>query len=337
MLPQNKTHITTAALMSLMINLPNVVLLFHDSNIPIPISSTWQDFGLKILFGFLFTLSVLFLYNLKKWKLVEKVLLFSLLYVIGSFIFINIHLLISDVSDGPSGLRIGYFMRNMVLISVAILISDYLKSNREKQLLEFKNKDLEAAQIKAELDTLHQQLNPHFLFNALNSLQSLIREDPDKSQRFVEHLSSTLRYSLDTQKKSLVAFEKELQSVEAYLYLLKIRFGDKLKIEKLNLEKCKGFLPPLALQLLIENAVNHNEVSTEHPLTITITYDENKKMLTISNNLKPKRMPTNGAGLGLYNLNNRYQMLSQKSIEIKKDDHHFEVIIPILANENSHH
>jgi sensor histidine kinase YesM len=337
MLPQNKTFISTAALMSLMINLPNVVLLFHDGNTPLPISSTWLDFGLKLLFGFLFTLSVLFLYNSRKWKLREKILLFGLFYFIGSIICINIHLMLSDVLVGPSGLRVGYLMRNMVLISVAILISDYLKSNQEKQQLEFKNKDLEAAQIKAELDTLHQQLNPHFLFNALNSLQSLIREDAEKSQLFVEHLSSTLRYSLDTQKKSLVAFDKELQSVNAYLYLLEIRFSDKLKIEKVNLEKCKGYLPPLALQLLIENAVNHNEVSADHPLTITITYNESNHNLIIKNNLKPKRIPTNGAGLGLYNLNNRYQMLSQKSIEIKKDNHHFEVTIPILAHENSNH
>jgi two-component system, LytTR family, sensor kinase len=337
MLPQNKILISIAALMSFMVNLPNALLLVNGANFPPNASGNWEDLVLKTLYGFLFAILILYLNAYKKWELGQKTLFLLAIYIGCSVFFVQTHQFIFNDFGERTGLRLGYFMRNLVLLSVAIIISNYLKSNQEKQILELKNKNLEAAQFKAQLDTLQQQLNPHFLFNALNSLQSLMREDIPKSQLFVEYLSAILRYSLDTQQKPLVTFDKEYHFLQAYLYLLKIRFGEKLKIETQNLEHAKGFLPPLALQLLIENAVNHNEISTQHPLSIFIIFEEKNKTLSVKNNLKPKRMPTQGAGLGLYNLNNRYKMLSQKPIEIIKDEQKFEVIIPILAHENPHY
>jgi two-component system, LytTR family, sensor kinase len=337
MLPQNKILISIAALMSFMVNLPNALLLVRGANFSKHGSGDWEDLILKTLYGFLFSALILYLNTYQKWTLRQKILFFLAIYIVCSALFVQTHQFIFNDFGGRTGLRLGYFMRDMVLLSVAIIISNYLKSNQEKQILELKNKSLEAAQFKAQLDTLQQQLNPHFLFNALNSLQSLMREDIPKSQLFVEHLSAILRYSLDTQQKSLVTFEKEYHFLQAYLYLLKIRFGEKLKVETQNLEHAKGFLPPLALQLLIENAVNHNEISTQHPLSIFIIFEEKNKTLSVKNNLKPKRMPTQGAGLGLYNLNNRYELLGHTTIEIIKNEHTFEVIIPILPHENPHH
>jgi two-component system, LytTR family, sensor kinase len=122
--------------------------------------------------------------------------------------------------------------------------------------------------------------------------------------------------------------------LEAYMYLLNIRFGDKLQFELDDLKNVKGFLPPFALQLLIENAVNHNEISTKKPLKITLNFDAQLNQLHIKNNLNPKRQPSEGAGLGLANLNNRYLLLTRKSIEIEQNEAFFDVKIPIIEHEN---
>jgi two-component system, LytTR family, sensor kinase len=148
-------------------------------------------------------------------------------------------------------------------------------------------------------------------------------------------LSTVLRYSLDVQKKNLVPLDEELQLLEAYLYLLQIRFAEKIKVKYTAINRAKGFLPPLALQLLLENAVNHNEVSSQNPLLVSIDFDEIQGALSVKNPIQPKRNPTQGVGLGLYNLNQRYLLISDRSIEIRNADRIFEVIIPVLKYENT--
>lgn len=327
--------IKIAALIALTVNLPNLILAVAGNTDRLGGQMTFGHFALRFSFSFLFAWLILFLNTHKKWQKGEKTIYFFFIYGICTVFFIRAHIFLFDVTEW--GLRLGYFFRDFLILIMTLGVSNYMKNNREKQLIELKNKSLETAHLKAQLETLQHQLNPHFLFNSLNSLQSLMREDVPKSQLFVENLSNVLRYSLETQQKSLVSFEKEMQLLEAYFFLLKIRFGDKIILNKEGIESVKGFVPPLALQLLVENAVNHNEISTKHPLSIFIFFDKKNDTLSVKNNLKPKRMPTQGAGLGLYNLNNRYELLVQKSIDIIKDEQKFEVIIPIIKHENTHH
>jgi two-component system, LytTR family, sensor kinase len=327
--------IKIAALLALTVNLPNLVVTVTGNVERFGGRMTMANFALKLCFSFLFASLVLFLNMRKNWQTGEKIAYFSLIYVICTVFFVRAHILVFDASEW--GVRLGYYFRDFLILIMALGASNYIKNNQEKRLLELKNKSLETASLKAQLEALQHQLNPHFLFNSLNSLQSLMRVDVPKSQIFVENLSVLLRYSLETQKKHLVPFEKEMFLLEAYFFLLKIRFGDKLILHKEGIEAVKGFVPPLALQLLVENAVNHNEISTQHPLRIFIYFDKKNETLSVKNNLKPKRMPTQGAGLGLYNLNNRYELLAQKSIDIIKDEQKFEVIIPIITHENTHH
>jgi two-component system, LytTR family, sensor kinase len=327
--------IKIAALLALTVNLPNLILAVSGNTERLGGQMTFGHFALRFSFNFLFAWLILFLNTHKNWQKGEKIIYFLLIYGICTAFFIRAHIFLFDVAEW--GLRLGYFFRDFLILIMTLGVSNYMKNNREKQVIELKNKSLEAAHLKAQLETLQHQLNPHFLFNSLNSLQSLMREDVPKSQLFVENLSNVLRYSLETQQKSLVPFEKEMQLLEAYFFLLKIRFGDKIILNKEGIESVKGFVPPLALQLLVENAVNHNEISTKHPLSIFIVFDEKNDNLSVKNNLKPKRMPTQGAGLGLYNLNHRYELLVQKSIDIIKDEQKFEVIIPIIKHDNTHH
>jgi two-component system, LytTR family, sensor kinase len=327
--------IKIAALIALTVNLPNLILVVAGNADRLGGQTTLLHFITRFILSFLFAWVILFLNTHKKWLRREKVIYFLFIYAICTVFFIRAHILLFDVTD--SGLRLSYFFRNFLILIMALGVSDYMKNIREKQLIELKNKSLETANLKAQLETLQHQLNPHFLFNSLNSLQSLMREDVPKSQLFVGNLSNVLRYSLETQQKSVVPFEKELQLLEAYFFLLKIRFGDKIILNKEDLQDVKGFVPPLALQLLVENAVNHNEISTKHPLCIFIFFDKKNDTISVKNNLKPKRMPTQGAGLGLYNLNNRYELLIQKSIDITKDEQKFEVTIPVIKHDNTHY
>jgi two-component system, LytTR family, sensor kinase len=334
---EKHTLLQIAFLMALLVSLPKLIFALNGSHLRANIPSEWLDFTLQFIFSYLYVCLFLYLntfYSLNIWK---KIALFLVLHIVCTFIFANLHIRILGITERTPLVRLGYQFRNVLLLVSAVLVSNFLKTLQQKQALSLKNKSLEAENLKAQLNTLQQQLNPHFLFNSLNSLHSLIQEDAGKSQEFVQKLSLVLRYSLDFQKKELVSIAEELTFLEAYTYLLKIRFGEKLTIEYQNFDKIKGLVPPLSLQLLIENAVNHNEISTQHPLSIFIHFDVKNAIISVKNNLNPKRKPSEGAGLGLYNLDNRYMLLSQKHIDIQQDAHSFKVNIPVLAHDHFNH
>ncbi len=293
-------------------------------------SLTIQEFIIQLVFGFVLTYLLLYFNYYKLITGWQKILFSVFIYLFCTYFFIKIHVIIFNLPDSRSGLRLGYHFRGIFLLFMAIFIVYYLKFTKQKQDLLLLNKSLETENLKAQLTSLQQQLNPHFLFNSLNSLQSLMREDLTKSQLFSQNLSTVLRYSLDFQNKATIPVWEELKLLDAYFYLLKIRFGHKLNLKLQNLEKVQGSLPPLALQLLIENAVNHNEISTLKPLNIWIDFYSETNTIKVKNNINSKRQPSNGSGLGLLNLKNRYELLGKKSIEIMQNENEFLVVIPIL-------
>lgn len=181
----------------------------------------------------------------------------------------------------------------------------------------------------ARYDALKSQLNPHFLFNSLNALTNLVYEDPDKAARTIKQLSEVYRYVLDTRETELVPLANELAFVRSYLFLQQIRFGDSLKVN-LELPDESGQLAPLALQLLVENAITHNVVSREASLHIRIFRDG--PHLVVENNLQEKNVPKlNGTGLGLENIRRRYAFLTKEEVRIQRGPEKFSVRIPILA------
>jgi Histidine kinase len=187
---------------------------------------------------------------------------------------------------------------------------------------------LQKENIKAQYDSLKSHVNPHFLFNSLNALTNLVYEDQDKAAKFIKQLSEVYRYVLDTQGKEVVLVEEELKFIESYLFLQKIRFGDNLRID-LDVKSLKSFVAPLALQLLLENAIKHNVVSVDDPLTIKIS--EHEQYLVVENKIKKKTTigeTTNG--MGIENIKSRYTFLSTKPVEVKETDGKFIVKIPII-------
>ncbi|OEK07558.1 histidine kinase [Flavivirga aquatica] len=191
-----------------------------------------------------------------------------------------------------------------------------------------------AGTASAKFDALKNQLDPHFLFNSLNVLTSLIEENPDKAQKFTTSLSKVYRYVLEQKNKELVTVDEELQFAKTYMSLLKMRFEDCIVFslpEKATNSESK--VVPLSLQLLLENAVKHNMVTSKKPLHIKIY--ENEGTLIVENNLQPKQIVKKSSGVGLSNIKQRYALLSNKKININKEANRFAVAIPMLTKQVS--
>lgn len=176
---------------------------------------------------------------------------------------------------------------------------------------------------------LQDQINPHFLFNSLNVLTSLIKLEPDLAEQFTEHLSKVYRYVLENKDNDLVNLHTELDFLDAYVFLLHIRFMDKIVVKvDIDDDKKELLILPLALQLLIENAIKHNSMSKKNPLKIEITI-ENKNVLNVVNNLQERESHMASTGVGLRNIEHRYHLLEMPKPEFIKTDTKFIARIPL--------
>ena len=181
-----------------------------------------------------------------------------------------------------------------------------------------------------ELKTLRNQLNPHFLFNSLSTLSSLIDLRPDQANRFVEELATVYRYTLQYRDREMVELKVEVEYVQAYIYLMQIRFDDTLKIEWSISEKHLLYmLPAHALQLLIENCFKHNSFDQTHPLQIAIATNTSDQLI-VQNSLSPKKHKVDSTGLGLSSLEKRYQLLTKRSISVLRTENSFQVTLPLI-------
>jgi sensor histidine kinase YesM len=221
---------------------------------------------------------------------------------------------------------------SIALVIITIFIS-------RSWLYEWRSAAIEAEQLKSEklasqYQSLKDQLNPHFLFNSLNVLSNLVYESADKSAEFIQQLSKIFRYVLDVQNRELVGLEKEVMFAENYLSLQKIRFEQSLEYY-IDVTQMKGFkIPPLSLQLLLENAIKHNIASMKKPLKIFI--QQTPDSLIVRNNLQPKLTKDfEDSGIGLENIEKRYALLSDQSPKITKTETEFIVELPLLKLEKS--
>jgi two-component system LytT family sensor kinase len=222
------------------------------------------------------------------------------------------------------------YFRSFFVWVTALLLANFLTVLQQNRTIQLENELLKQQNLQAQLDTLRAQLNPHFLFNSLNALSSLIREGGPKSQQYLAKLSQVLRYSLQVQQQSLVPFAEEMQFTSSYSFLLTIRFGDNLQIDNQLPADAPWKIPPMSLQLLIENAVKHNIVSSSRPLTISLATDTAHEYIIVRNVYQPKPEPADGMGSGLSNLDSRFRLLTSKSIQISRTDGEFIVQLPII-------
>mgnify|MGYP001151305231 CR=1 FL=1 len=192
---------------------------------------------------------------------------------------------------------------------------------------------LKKANITARYETLKHQVNPHFLFNGLNVLSTLVYKDADLASKFIDQLAKVYRHVLDTQHKTVISLEQDLKAVESYIFLMHIRFGDTLKIEQQITPEPDELMVPLALQMLVENAIKHNEVSISFPLTIALK-KTNNGYISVTNKLQHKKQLIEKSGIGLRNIRERFQQLTELPVIINESEEEFEVKVPIVKINN---
>jgi len=228
-------------------------------------------------------------------------------------------------------LMTGFFMAK---IAFAFIFVGTLGSNA---VMFFKNwkeaavqqEKLKREQLALQYETLKSQVNPHFLFNNLNSLTSLISTNPDKAIDFVKKLSEVYRYVLDQKDHELVALDTELKFLESYVFLQKIRFETNLDVQ-IEIESKNYKVIPLSVQMLVENAIKHNEISDRKPLLVRV-FSTDDQYLTVENKLQ-KKAGSEGNGSGIQNISDRYEFFTDRKVNISFNSERFRISIPLLTD-----
>lgn len=335
---ERKIYFYSAFLITLMVNSAKLMALNSDGII----ARYWQfnigEYGYQFLYNMAFCLLLLYL-NLSQGKFLSifrenkqywRLYTFNILVLVAAIILGSmVQSLLFGTPQLTGGRIRGYFARfllSSIMIAVVIRLILLMRESRNKDLI---NEQLNSAYLKAQLQLLQEQLNPHFLFNTLSSLSAIVRENPNLAQNYILHLSKIFRYTLARSGNNMVSLEKELEHLKSYIQLVKMRLENAFQIHINISEDCinKQILH-LSLQPLVENAVKHNKATLSNPLTVEI-YEEDK-WLIIRNNLQPFISDSEGTGLGLTNLNERYKLQFHKEIEIFQTKKYFIVKLPLL-------
>ena len=219
---------------------------------------------------------------------------------------------------------------NVMCVLFVIHVYETVFMVKEQQSEQVKNAELSRAKAEAELEALKNQIDPHFMFNSLNSLSYLISTDPAKAILFTENLADIYRYILAQKERTLVVLEDEFNFMEKYAELLRLRFGQALDIQKnFNGTTTKEYLvPPISAFVALENAVKHNEISERIPLQVYLSIDHDQ--LTISNKIQPKRSIQHSSRIGLKNLDERFKIITGRGIYTENNNLTFNVTLPLI-------
>ncbi|GAB3996410.1 hypothetical protein GCM10028807_38880 [Spirosoma daeguense] len=228
-----------------------------------------------------------------------------------------------------------YLQRANSVLSVVVMLSAFyltinLRAFQQLNDAQLKTERLEKEAILSQFEALKHQLSPHFLFNSLSILTSLIHEDVELSEQFIKRLSKAYRYILEQRNQELVLLKTELDFIKAYTFLLQIRFENKFEvhIDVSQENQLQTRIAPLTLQLLVENAVKHNRMSLQEQLQVRI-YVQND-WLMVENPIQPRDQPEPSTGIGLQNITNRYTMLTDRKVQFGQEAGSFIVKIPLL-------
>ena len=287
---------------------------------------------------------LLFLYNRKmylinfkkRWQRPVLIIGGSLLITaIISLCFTMMHVFINPQVPKPDFMaRIirDALVRDFSFMVVVLLVTKLLHTLYERNLIAVENEALRAENVITHYEALKSQMDPHFMFNSLNTLQSLIDTDAEKAHDYVQELSQVLRFTL--QNKEVVTLEQELQGVQAYCNLMQIRYGDNLKFDFKVDPKCASYwVLPLSVQGLVENAVKHNVISAKQPLRVCVATTDDG-LLMVSNPIQSKIMEKEETGVGLANLSERYRLKWNLPVEVRNDGERFEVTLPLVEPKN---
>jgi two-component system, LytTR family, sensor kinase len=252
---------------------------------------------------------------------------FVLIVELGEIYVIENYLKIALDNSSKTTLVIGSLIITFMISAIYASVSFFIQW--KENLL--RTQALEKANLEARYDTLRNQVNPHFLFNSLNTLLMLVNDNPVASH-YVESISEIMRYMLQSRDKEAVLLRDELKIARDYVFIQQSRFGDKLRVDFNVPENYFHYaIPPLALQMLLENAIKHNVVSKEDPLFVKVYIHENM-FIVIENSVKARLDKEPSTGVGLENIRNRYLHLTGKNIVLKQEHGKFSVMLPLFEN-----
>lgn len=269
-----------------------------------------------------------------EFRRILKYILLVFINIILAYAFFKLSLWISKYVIGrPFGdfAAINYYKwKYIYLIPSAMLIAYILNLIIENRIIEIKNAKLSEENLSIQLNTLKDQIKPHFFFNTLNTLSSVIRtQDKEEGLKFVDDLAQTYRYILEHNKLDMINVKEEIEFTGSFIRLLNKRFGKNLRIDiSISDNTYSTLIPPMTFQLLLDNAVKHNEISDSKILSINI-YDDNENII-VSNQRNPKKIDTSGTRIGLSNLKMRYDILTGKKIQIQSTETEFIVKLPLI-------
>lgn len=318
----------------------------------------WEELKLaktlqvELILGYIFTLAIILIFpevspfinriktgssrNFSKILIEILVIIFITCFLLTFLNYLPLFLIFPELDPNPENLRTGYLVTCIFALFFYFLIErEKGRKKLEEELL--LSASLQKVNFQAQLETLKRQVNPHFLFNSLNVLGSLILQDKDRAVQFSRKLAELYRSFLKHGEYQLISLQKELKVATSYIYLLETRFGQSVKFDlRIEPEKMPLQVPPGALQMLIENAIKHNGSTRRNPLQIDI-YTSNEHLL-VRNNLQPRMEKVESTGTGLKNIRTRYQYLSEEQVKIEKTETHFIASLPLLkvnTNESS--
>ncbi len=222
----------------------------------------------------------------------------------------------------------------LLIYMVVYGVYEYLNVKLQKKDEQLKKEKLQKENIFAQYQSLKNQIEPHFLFNSLSVLSSIVHTDSDLASDFIVKLSKTMRFIIEKNKFDLVTLKDEMAMVKDYFFLLKTRFNDGIHLQLLNdIENVNDiYIPPVSIQLLIENAIKHNKLSIAEPIYISICICDN--YICVKNTLNKKTEAIDSTGIGLNNISKRYELIANKKVETKEEDNLFIVKLPLLSQED---
>lgn len=262
--------------------------------------------------------------------IINYILFISIIYVLV-FIYINltnlnytVYALIEEYHE----IVIRIYILTLIL-DILYVVSDFLiYSYKYYSQGQIKTARLKREQMELQFEALRTQLSPHYLFNSLNTISSLIYKDENQTEQYIRKLAGTYQYILESDRVPLISLKKEIDFIKDYCYLLEIRFGKALHVY-IDVEKKyeKMMIPPIGIQILVENAVKHNVFDDENPLEVDIIAKNN--MVSVKNKILQSPANRESFKIGLGNIRKRYEVFTDKTIKIKKNDF-FEVQLPLL-------
>ncbi|HKG05975.1 MAG TPA: histidine kinase [Pedobacter sp.] len=263
-------------------------------------------------------------------KLINS-LLFGLVLMLG-LAYIQ-QLILSHIDFGPTMLMVE--VRGILINLVFYMFLNLLQQNYENQHVSMELERFRNDNLSAQYDLLKQQVNPHFLFNSLNTLKAMVESKDEQSVDFILKLANFYRYTLESRKLDLIHVREEMDILNAYLFLQKARFDDGFIFSStLSEEVLDTLIPPFTLQLLVENCLKHNVVSLQRPLRISI-YQQGDRIV-VENKVQLKNSEENSLGVGLKNIELKYSQLLDRQVEVLNDNQLFQIKLPLIY-EHHHH